>query len=395
MADKNIIVVRLALHLENRQSVFIQDNDVAGTLERACEKYTHLTPFIHYNSQHKVIHHCGTSVCGSIPCPLDLTYVEFPQHFCWMEKQCMYKAREKACAAKFGSNVLLLGGDFRQVIHLVTHASRANQVNACLKNSPLWPAFKQWHLRTNMRGDQGQEEFQQFLLHIGEGTCPPIPGLPEGYVELPEFLVISTRTILCPRNEDVDEMYAIMVERIGGDCRTFLSHDHLDDSTEDSLNVPTEFLNSLTVSSLPHHYLTLAVGSSTMLIRNLDTKHGLCNGTRLIYIDLNDYVIGAKIITGSYKGGKAYIPRIKLLSAPTAFPFFSQRQFPIRLAFAMTINNSQGQTFDRIGIYLPNPVFTHGQFYVALSRAKSFESVSVLAKQSLSSFWPDNMKKEG
>lgn len=39
----------------------------------------------------------------------------------------------------------------------------------------------------------------------------------------------------------------------------------------------------------------------------------------------------------------------------------------------MTINKSQGQTFDRVGILLRQPVFTHGQLYVAASRVKSFD----------------------
>ncbi|KAJ8868808.1 hypothetical protein PR048_030349 [Dryococelus australis] len=175
----------------------------------------------------------------------------------------------------------------------------------------------------------------------------------------------------------------------------FLSHDQLEDLSEDSMNVPIEFHNSLTVSSLPPHSLTLAVCSCIMFIRNLDTKHRLCNGTRLVVINLNDYVIDAKIITGSYKGDIPYILRIKLLSAPTDFPFsFIWRHFPIRLVFAKTINKIRGRTFNCIGIYLPNSVFGHGQLYAALSRAKIFNSVSVLAKQPSASILPMEHKRK-
>ena len=47
----------------------------------------------------------------------------------------------------------------------------------------------------------------------------------------------------------------------------------------------------------------------------------------------------------------------------------------MRLAYSMTINKAQGQTFDKVGIYLPAPVFSHGQLHVALSRAKSFKDI--------------------
>jgi ATP-dependent DNA helicase PIF1 len=44
----------------------------------------------------------------------------------------------------------------------------------------------------------------------------------------------------------------------------------------------------------------------------------------------------------------------------------------------MTINKSQGQTIPNVGVYLPEPVFSHGQLYVALSRATATTNIKVL-----------------
>jgi ATP-dependent DNA helicase PIF1 len=62
-------------------------------------------------------------------------------------------------------------------------------------------------------------------------------------------------------------------------------------------------------------------------------------------------------------------------------PFTLRRlQFPVRPAFAMTINKSQGQTLKMVGLYLPKSVFCHGQLYVALSRVGRRQAVCVLVE---------------
>ncbi|XP_072088827.1 uncharacterized protein [Arachis hypogaea] len=83
--------------------------------------------------------------------------------------------------------------------------------------------------------------------------------------------------------------------------------------------ITPDVLNAISCSGLPPHQLTLKVGVPVMLLRNIDQSNGLCNGTRL-----------------------------------------------------------QGQTLTTVGLYLPRPVFSHGQLYVALSRVKSKNGLRVL-----------------
>jgi ATP-dependent exoDNAse (exonuclease V) alpha subunit len=97
-------------------------------------------------------------------------------------------------------------------------------------------------------------------------------------------------------------------------------------------------------------------------------------------------VLEVEILGGKHNGETAFIPCITLhSSAWSAFRFqLKRRQFPIRLAFSMTINKAQGQSVRHVGLDLREPVFSHGQLYVALSRATSSQRIKILLPQEAS-----------
>ena len=115
-----------------------------------------------------------------------------------------------------------------------------------------------------------------------------------------------------------------------------------------------------------------------MLLRNLNPKLGLCNGTRLMVKQYKKNILICEILTGDKKGNIVAIPIITCTSREGAYPFtLYRRQFPVRPCFAMTINKSQGQTLEFVGLDLTDEVFAHGQLYVAFSRVRKWTCIKV------------------
>lgn len=91
-----------------------------------------------------------------------------------------------------------------------------------------------------------------------------------------------------------------------------------------------------------------------VLLRNLNATRGLANGTRLIIRAFQRRVLDCEVATGAHKGSRVFIPRISMTSSDSGLPFeLRRRQFPIRPAFCLTINKSQGQTLDMVGFTCP------------------------------------------
>ncbi|XP_026481790.1 uncharacterized protein LOC113388776 [Ctenocephalides felis] len=247
----------------------------------------------------------------------------------------------------FGRAMILLSGDFRQTLPVIPRSTVADELNIFAV------------LQTTKEGLS-----QCVFSDINQ--------------QFYDLNWLSERTILAAKNKDVDDLNATIQSLLPGECFTYKSVDTATNQ-DDILNYPTEFLNSLELPGLPPHNLKLKVGSLVIMLRNLNQPI-LCNGTRLVVKKLINNVIVAKIIKGKYKGQNVLIPRIPMI--PTDLPFdFRRLQFPIRLAFAMSINKSQGQSLQVCGINLEFPCFAHGQSYVACLRVGKPSSLFIYAPQ--------------
>ncbi|KAK9872125.1 hypothetical protein WA026_016177 [Henosepilachna vigintioctopunctata] len=306
----------------------------------------------------------------------------------------------------FGGAMILLSGDFRQTLPVIPRSTVADELNACLKSSNLWRYVRPLQLTTNMRvflqHDETANVFAKQLLDIGNNKIAMDTST--GFITLAtdfchftdskEELIqrvfpdiaqkfnnhnwLGERAILAAKNKDVEDLNATIQNFLPGQLVSFKSVDTVMNQ-DDVVNYPTEFLNSLELPGLPSHNLQLKVGSVVIMLRNINQPR-LCNGTRLAVKKLMNNVIEGTIIKGKYKGEDVLIPRIPMI--PTDLPFdFKRLQFPVRLAFSMTINKSQGQSLEVCGINLEFPCFSHGQLYVACSRVGKPSSLFIYAPQ--------------
>ncbi|CAN6708141.1 unnamed protein product [Malus baccata var. baccata] len=272
----------------------------------------------------------------------DLTYIDLP----------------------FGGKIMIFGGDFRHVLPVIRKGTKSELIQTSVVKASFWSHVKILKLKQNMRSINDHVIMDDMVKlpecmvipwesehSINQLIAKIFPDL-EDHMNDATYMVESA--VVTPTNEDVDMLNEKIINIFPGLEETMYSFDSVEDD-ERNLYQP-KFLNSISLGGLPPHKLTLKRGAPIMLLRNIDPKLGLCNGTRLLCRGSYRNLIDAEILTGQFAGFRVFLPRIPLKSTDTVgLPFeLTRKQLPMKLSFSITINKSQGQTIPHVGVYLPD-----------------------------------------
>ncbi|OWZ13425.1 Helitron helicase [Phytophthora megakarya] len=149
--------------------------------------------------------------------------------------------------------------------------------------------------------------FAYYILQVGDGRHFISPTLGPDFIKVPEDMLLDVSSspqsnieeqarhrllhlnYFDAKTTDVLAINNLILEKIPGEMHEFTSVDSVDGDDELQRQehgdlYPPEFINTISLSGMPPHKLILKIGAPVMLIRNLNTKEGLCNGTRLAIV---------------------------------------------------------------------------------------------------------------
>ncbi|XP_012559164.1 ATP-dependent DNA helicase PIF1 isoform X1 [Hydra vulgaris] len=263
----------------------------------------------------------------------------------------------------FGGIQLIMCGDFLQ-LPPVKKKKQIQNYEFCFQ-AKCWKDIIQVSMELTEVKRQKDEDFINLLRYIRVGKCPE-----EVYNKL-----ISTQnneievagiqaTRLCTHKNIAEEINATKMNELKTESRVYISSDSNSEHSE-----------QMNKQLLVQNKIELKVGSQVMLTKNLDVSRGLVNGARGVVVKFSSDKDGLPMVRFA-KGIELVIKREKFV-CKTLVETVSRVQLPLQLAWAISIHKSQGLTLDCCEVSLDR-VFENGQAYVALSRAKSLQSLRVL-----------------
>jgi ATP-dependent DNA helicase PIF1 len=271
-------------------------------------------------------------------------------------------------AEPFGGIQLVLCGDFFQL-------GPVQKSPILLFDTPIWSTMVHESVVLTRIYRQTSDLFVSVLAKVRVGTVDEsvisaIRGTASNRLE--NDLGIKPTVLFC-KNRDVDTMNRIELE-------TLDTEEHVFPAIEK--NLPT--VASWLPFSLPAQ-LTLKIGAQVMMLANDDPERGIVNGARGIVVAIHkrSAVMPDRVLVRFLSGEEVMITRrtqdydVDGTGVVAGKPLKASRtQFPLKLAWAITIHKSQGSSIDYLIVNLDG-CFTYGQAYTALSRGTRLENMVV------------------
>ncbi|EDW75620.1 uncharacterized protein Dwil_GK23961 [Drosophila willistoni] len=264
----------------------------------------------------------------------------------------------------FGGIQLILCGDFLQLppVIKVDFGASTPQQRFCFQSS-AWETCIQCVFELKQVHRQSDPEFVKILNHLRIGHVNDV---------ISSRLVATSKqkiegngilaTQLCSHTNDANSINETKLENLSGDKVLFRAEDSdagMTKQLDQQIQAPSQ--------------LYLKVNAQVMLLKNINIANGLVNGARGVVVRIEK---GLPVVR--FKNNQEYACKHEKWIIKTATGgLITRRQVPLKLAWAFSIHKSQGLTLDCVEMSL-SKVFEAGQAYVALSRAKSLQSVRIL-----------------
>ena len=268
--------------------------------------------------------------------------------------------------APFGGIQIVLSGDFLQLPCVGTNnfCFEANSWNKCIKHTV--------YLNEIMR--QGDNTFQEVLNKVRVGNIDDqvknVLNSRIGATLNNEFGIKPTG--LYSQNNDVDLINDEELDELAADGRQFYEY-KMEVVFYPGVTNKEVSLDKFKKYCIAPETLQVCIGAQVMLLKNLDISNGLANGSRGVVTGFISDMPLVKFLNGEERLMEQNVWEIeendkKILRA---------QQIPLKIAYAISIHKSQGCSLDYAEIDLAG-VFEYGQAYVALSRVKSLEGLSII-----------------
>ncbi|UMM10337.1 hypothetical protein L5515_000156 [Caenorhabditis briggsae] len=258
----------------------------------------------------------------------------------------------------FGGIQLIITGDFFQL----PPVTKDNKEPVFCFESEAWSRCVQRTIVLKNVKRQNDMEFVEILNSVRIGKCDQLSADRLQASSQNEFPAHVIPTKLCTHSEDAERINQTSLQNSEGVQKTFHAYDD------------SEF-NDAKCRTMAVKTLILKEGSQVMLIKNFDVFKGLCNGSRGFVEKFGEN--GNPIVRFVAQNVAIEIRRSKFsIRVPGSDVPYIRRQYPLQLAWAISIHKSQGMTLDCAEISLER-VFADGQAYVALSRARSLAAIRI------------------